>query len=117
MRRIALFIASALVALSVASQTTLKPEDIPKDFSDKKPFDLETGADAAVLKGKGVFFGLTSEIGASTAPAAPQANTVVTQPQVPWTPFVSYDVNAQYNYTDRTKRIAEVSLRPSIVKG
>jgi hypothetical protein len=38
-------------------------------------------------------------------------------PKVPWTPYLSYDVNAQYNYTDRTKRIADVSLRPSVVKG
>jgi len=116
MRRFSLVIAAALVALSVAGQTTLKPEDIPKDFSDQKPFDFEAGADAAVIKGKGVFFNIMRETGAATSEPASTTNDT-TLPTVPWTPFVSYDVNAQYNYTDRTKRIADVSLRPSIVKG
>jgi hypothetical protein len=113
MKRILLLAVAAVVALSAAGQTTLKPEDIPKDFTDQKPFDLETGNEAAVLKGKGVFFSLANEV--STAPLP--ATTSNSKPIVPWTPFVSYDVNAQYNYTDRTKRVADLGVKPAIVKG
>lgn len=116
MRRALLFLGIALAGFSAFGQTELKPEDIPKDYSDRKPFDVETGPEAAVLKGKGVFFNVATtkiDTSASTAPA----RTASTKGSVPWTPFISYDVNAQYNYANRAKRIADLSLRPSIVKG
>lgn len=121
MRYLVLFIAFLLPLSSAVGQTTLKPEDIPKDFSDQKPFDLEAGTDAVVLTGKGVLFNLRTEIGlsplATPATESPSETADATTPTVPWTPFVSYDLNAQYDYTERTERIADLSLRPSIMKG
>lgn len=115
MRHLALYLAAAAIALPALTADNLKPEDIPKNFTDKRPFDLEAGPDAATLKGKGVLFNIGSEIEAPTATPSPEPTPSAAS--VPWTPFVSYDVNASYNYTDRTKRIGEVSLKPSIVKG
>lgn len=121
MRYLITFIAFALVASAASGQSTLKPEDIPKDFSDQKPFDLEAGTDAVVFKGKGVLFNLRTEAGSTAleapAPESPSDAADSTRPSVPWTPFLSYEVNAQYDYTERTERIADLSLRPSIMKG
>jgi len=87
-----------------AGNTTLKKDDIPKDVKGGKPLDFEAGADAAVLKGKGVIFGAVKT-------TTSQNDRIRIGP----TGFTSFDVNAQYNYTDRTKRIAEISLRPSLL--
>ncbi|HEX7680190.1 MAG TPA: hypothetical protein VF713_18810 [Thermoanaerobaculia bacterium] len=119
MRRLATVLIIALAAVHAFAENPfdLKSDDIPK-VTDKKPFDFEAGPDAATLKGKGVFFDFRAEMG---TPAAPTTTTSSPGPSptvvVPWTPFISYDVNATYNYSDSSKRIAEVSLQPSVVRG
>jgi hypothetical protein len=89
--------------VTASGNTTLQEGDIPKDVKGGKPLDFEGGADAAVLKGKGVVFG--------TVNVTPEGNRIRIGP----TGFTSFDVNAQYNYTDRSKRIAEIGVRPSLL--
>jgi hypothetical protein len=123
MPRLTLALVIALAAAPSFAQNPfeLKKDDVPKSVTDRKPFDLEAGPEAATLKGKGVFFNFQAETGtpASTTTAATATGAAGASPTlvIPWTPFVSYDVNATYDYKKTDDRIAEVSLQPSIVRG
>jgi hypothetical protein len=113
----------ALLAVPALAQNPfdLKNDDIPKSVTDKKPFDLEAGPEATTLKGKGVFFDFNAEMRVPPSTTAITSTTAAAGPSptlsIPWTPFVSYDVNATYDYKNTKNRIGEVSLQPSIVRG
>lgn len=121
MRRFTMVLLTAIVAVGAFAQAPfgVTMADIPGSVTDKKPFDLEAGPEAVTLKGKGAFFDFRAEMGIPAAVTTPPPPSSDPSPTVvlPWTPFVVYDVNATYNYTDSDERLAEVSLQPSIVRG
>ncbi|MEO8035721.1 MAG: hypothetical protein ABI837_14895 [Acidobacteriota bacterium] len=122
MRPLTTFLILALAASSSFADGpfSLKKDDIPSSVTDQKPLDMAGGPEAATVKGKGVLFDFRTETGSLPAPSPPPppagngpSPTVV----IPWTAFAAYEANVTYHYSDSSKRIAELSLKPAVVRG